>query len=106
MKLVSPLEEVVEVKGTLEEFAKDQELDFYKLMGMIEGKTRSYLGWRNYDNIDRVIDPFGNVLEILGSKRSFAKEHGLCDSGVSILTLKKRAYKDWKPYIKEEDNVI
>lgn len=107
MKLVSPLQEVIEVTGSLEQFAKDNKLDLYKLMKLIDGKsnTNCYLGWKCYDRIHRVIDPNGNIVEVLGSKVDFAKEHGISPTGVTILTKHKRAYKGWQPYFEEQENV-
>lgn len=107
MKLVSPLQEVIEVEGSLEQFAKTNHLDFYKLMQLIEGynNTNCYLGWKSYDRVDKVIDPDGNIVEILGSKVDFAKEHGISPTAVTILTKHKRAYKGWQPYFEESVNV-
>lgn len=107
MKLVSPLQEVIELTGSIEEFAKANGLEKAKLMALLQGttKTNTYKGWKNYDLVDKVIDPKGNVLEILGTKKEFALAHNLVTSGITILTKHKRAYKNWKPYIEENENV-
>lgn len=94
----------MEVTVPLEEFAKQNHLEFYKLMQLVEGHTATncYLGWRMYDLVPKVINPDGEVMEVLGTKVDFAKEHGLTACGMTILIKHKRAYKDWKPFIEGE----
>ena len=107
MKLVSPLQEVVEVNGTLEDFAKENDLDRYSLIKLVEGrlKTNTYKGWKSYDLIDRVIDPEGNIHEILSTRAEFAKKHGITSSGITIMLKHGKVYRGWKKYDKEVEDV-
>lgn len=106
MKLISPLQEIVDFPEDVRAFTKEQELDYAKFIRLVENKCNSYMGWRILERQPTLKNPEGQVVVILGSQTEFAKEHNM---GLSSLTHlikgKLKSFNGWT-LIKKDEGAI